>query len=536
MFSSSKKSLLLSTIFTKYLKASIVIFSIQMLVQNAFGAPQLRCEEVLLNHSTTHRFVDLRALKLNPLVMSQVVGKEFTVPEFSFVQTRTDDTSAVSKIQLKSAHPNDTAVVNLRRPFVHAHVSDLLTQSSVTIDTLNSVFKIPNGTAEDYIAIGDFAHGVESYDLPFERPVQGNEKSRYWFAILPKSVQVTKSAIQVEWFSEGAGNHLQVHTSLNAPIFLIPENFKILESQSRWISSQIEDRRQNGPLDIFGNMNQPVLIRGELIYALMGLKSQNGPQEFSFANGITGNLSVGKVLASAAHMATDQLSRNSYIQEYSLKLNSKENQRLLEYFLMNNQTGEITELYNTIFQNCIGEAIKAIQYATAQRGYGYRVDADQYNPYTVPEYLMSLNLIGGDPLILNKYYQAPVQEQVTPENEKVVREVNLLKPILKSTHFDYFVRQFAYETSLHNWKVEALNKYLKFVGAEMQDFHIAHILNMDKALDSDPILASDPDIHQMKEIHHTVKRILVHIQRELTPDRAQKFFQALLKLVNQKPR
>jgi hypothetical protein len=111
----------------------IVIFSISGIVQKASGASYLRCENVFVNHDTSNRFVDLRSLNANSLMMNQVVGKDFRVPEFSIVQTRTDNTSAINKVQLYSAHPHDSAVVHLRRPFVHAHVSDLLAQSNVTI-------------------------------------------------------------------------------------------------------------------------------------------------------------------------------------------------------------------------------------------------------------------------------------------------------------------------------------------------------------------------------------------------------------------
>jgi hypothetical protein len=417
----------------------------------------------------------------------------FNVPETSKVSSRVDrkrenifgyQTQQI-EIELSAQKPNDPLMVNYRRPFLHAELKDVLSKSDLSLEQINAIFGKDSRTSSDqYQVIANFAHGFENYKSPFEREVSGKDNSIFWYAVFPKEVGVKSAGVQVEWFSDGLGNHMQLHLSLDSNILLIPQaspaskenrprNFKLYTDRS---NSTSEGAILNG-FEFDDPENGPVLIKGDIIYALMGLKSKNGLPQFSFVNGITGNLTVGLVMTSLIHMETDQMSRGSFIEEYPINQMNVNLNNTLAYILSQNKVNSdgiiAGNLYNTVFQNCIKEVMKAIE-ASLDVDYAEynldlkipKFDSDQFNPYTVAEYLIGMEIVSKQKIDLNvaySSYRLVPQSRITVANNSVIGKVEKALPFIKSPQLDTFVRKFAYDAAKNKWTAEAVNEYLAII-------------------------------------------------------------------------
>lgn len=405
-------------------------------------------------------------------------------------------------------------MVNYRRPYLVASIDDVLNKSKISIKELNKTVGNEGASASDYQVIANFAHGFEDYNSVFERAVTANDKTIYWYAIVPKNAKVEKAGVQVEWFVEGVGNHMQLHLSLDKNILLIPSS--INEGAQSFVGEnglKVEDRT-GSLINIFGDTSKPVLIKGEMIYALMGLKAFGGPQEFSFVNSITGNLLIGLTLSSSAHMATDQMSRGSYVEEYSLLLSDEELQKELNYVLEPNfETNPTANIYNTVFQNCIKELLNAVDFATSGRS-KFKFSTDQYNPYTVPNYLKKTGVIASKPINLNQVFGAPNQTRENDQNKDAIAKTNLALKAMPPEKLDIFVRQLAYNAAVRKWKQESINGYFGLVMSELKSAKGIEALALGSYLDENDLWKNNPDKEQIKEIDSVLKGIVLDIIKD----------------------
>jgi len=485
--------------------------------------------------------------------------RPFRVPEYSQVTSRiwANDEGKVSnpvEISLYSQNPDDEFVENFRRPFLHVSIEDVLqkTGGHLTGMDLDKIFH--RGTdLSQYQAIAHFAHGIAGYQIingkKIHRPVDSaSDKTLYWYAILPKKVGTVSTptkkgtALQVEWFAEGPGNHMQLHFSLNTPILLIPEkNVTSVFSAN----SYFEDRRSipRADLDVYSagktdarqNDLAPVLIKGEIVYALMGFKSRQGLQNFSFQNGITGELSIGYILASASHMVMDQLTRGSYIEEYPLQMTANEERAMLNYVL--NKDNDASDIYSTVFQNCIKESLNVVLAGLiSSRGESF-IDSDQFNPYTVPGYLEKKGLIRiADVVALNKLYQQDAAAHEGGKNSNRYKFLNTQNLQLKSAYsslqsnvLDSFARQLAYKSSSERWDSKALNNYIGFMSKEAQKHNFKSILEFKNTLAKDTSLSAQEKT-EMLRIHSSVLDIISSLKAKYSTgasDEAQAYLSFL---------
>lgn len=460
-------------------------------------------------------------------------NQTFRVPEQSHVLARVGLESKSTEINLTTPIAEHQLMVNYRRPFLHVDVQDFLSKTGISVEQLNLIFKKSTATVQDYRVIANFSHGFEGYPAPFIKATTAEDKSIFWYAIVPRDVMVKNAGVQVEWFVEGIGNHMQLHFSLDQNILLIPEKFESLSqtlAQGDSLLNRIENRTQIGEgqfnIDIFGQVDRPVLIKGEIIYALMGLKAFGGPQEFSFVNGITGNLTIGLTMASVGHMATDQMSRGSFVEEYALKLSQDELNRTLEYVFQQNVGANPTaNLYNTVFQNCIKEVVKAIDYGLMERSQQIYFDADQFSPYSVPNYLIRKGLIEKVPLKLNNLFpgfELVNQSRQTEENKDAIKKVNLALKVIKEKDLDVFVRDFAYAAAVNQWKQESINDYFKLMTSKLKTPKAFESFNINLFMNIDSEWKKNENKDQIIQIDNSIKKILLGIFTANAIDDAKK--------------
>jgi hypothetical protein len=461
------------------------------------------------------------------LSVSDVQNQVFQVPLQSSVTARVGAENKSTGVNLKTPIGDHELMVNYRRPYLHVQPQDFLEKSGLTLADLNSIFKNTNNKIEDYRVIANFSHGFENYLVPFAKPTTAEDKSIFWYAVLPKNTIVNNAGVQVEWFVEGIGNHMQLHFSLNQNILLIPqklENSKQLADQGQSLLARLEDRTMVGEgqynIDVFGATDRPVLIKGEIIYALMGLKAFGGPQEFSFVNGITGNLTIGLTMASVGHMALDQMSRGSFVEEYPLKLSQVELNRSLEYvFQQNTGNNPTANLYNTVFQNCIKEVVKAIGYGISDRTAQISFDADQFNPYSVPAYLIKKGVVEKSAIPLNKLfpgYDLVNQSRQTEENKAAIKKVNVALQIIKEDDLDIFVREFAYGAAINQWKQESINDYFKLMSSKLKTPKVFESFNVNLFMNLDSEWRQNENKDQIIQIDNSIKKILLGIMKDNT--------------------
>jgi hypothetical protein len=455
------------------------------------------------------------------LSVDSIRAQKYLVPEASSVSAKLKPNTKPELIKLLSSIKNDDLMVNYRRPFLHADLQDVLAKANLSLAKLNKVFNLPEGQLKDYRVIANFSHGFESYNTPFLRPTTADDKAIFWYAIIPTDAAVKTAGVQVEWFVEGIGNHMQLHFSLDKNILLLPENLEAISKTQ--ISSdgevfedlQIEDRTKLGIIDIFGANDRAVLIKGEMIYALMGLKAYHGPQEFSFVNGITGNLTIGLTMASLGHMFTDQMSRGSFIEEYQLKLTDEELQRTFSFALMQNTNENPTaNLYNTVFQNCIRAVATAVGYGIEGRDEQIQYDADQFNPYTVPNYLIKHDLVIAEPMQPNTLFSEfkfVNQSRQTPENAGAIKKVDIAFKVIKEDDLDTFVRQFAYAAAVNQWKQESINDYFKLMTSKLKSVKAIESFNINIFMKIDREWKKNENKNQIIQIDTTIKGIIFKI-------------------------
>jgi hypothetical protein len=450
--------------------------------------------------------------------VAEIENQQFIVPEVSYVSSRVEKDGSPQQITLLSPLKGSTLMVNYRKPYLHADLKNVLEKADISLEQINKVFAMGDAQFEDYHVVANFSHGFEGYNQAFMRPTTTDDKAIFWYAIVPKTSRVLSAGVQVEWFVEGIGNHMQIHYSLDKNILLLPMNLEDLAASTG--SFSVEDRTQvegNSPvkwIDIFGNNQKPVLIRGELVYALMGLKAYNGPQEFSFVNGITGNLIIGLTLASKGHMATDQMSRGSFIEEYQLKLSSEELQRTFDFVLLQNTDANPTaNIYNTVFQNCIKEVVKAVDYGIEGRKGQLQFDADQFNPYSVPQYLISKDLVEKTPAKLNLefafYEKSGVnQTRETKENKATIAKVDKALKIIQQENLDTFVRQFAYEAAVNKWKQESINIYFSIMGEKISTIKVLEQFKIIEFMEKERELRNSQHKDEIGQIDAKIKEII----------------------------
>jgi hypothetical protein len=489
--------------------------------------------------SSSHAFA-WQPKQSSDLSVQAIRSQKYLVPETSSVVAKAKPNIKPNEINLFSPIENDELMVNYRKPFLHADLEDVLAKSKISLAQINKIFNMPNAEISDYNVIANFSHGFAGYNAPFMRPTTAEDQSIFWYAIMPREVNIKNAGIQVEWFVEGIGNHMQLHFSLDKNILLLPENLESINSSQASADSngtidlKVEDRTQVGLIDIFGNNNQPVLIKGEMIYALMGLKAKHGPQEFSFVNGITGNLTIGLTMASSGHMETDQMSRGSFLEEYQLKLSQEELQRVLTYvFNQNTDENPTANLYNTVFQNCIKEVVKAVAYGIEFRDAKLVFDADQFNPYSVPNYLIKQGLIEANPQLLNTSfsgYKLVNQSRETPENKGAIKKVDIAMGLIKEEDLDTFVRQFAYAAAVNQWKQESINDYFKLMTSKLKTIKMIESFNINIFMNIDPEWKNNENKDQIIQMDWAIKGILLKILEANALAEAAKIRGSLAKL------
>jgi len=338
--------------------------------------------------------------------------------------------------------------------------------------------------------IGNFAHGMDGYknEENYKTKEPSNQThSTYWTAVIPKSARVFDAGLQIESFGGGEGKHMQIHLSLDTPILLLPQSS----------SSTTPETLQNNPLGV-NNWNQyldrsktqwpedaydlptdrPVLIRGELVYALMPAGFQEREPEPSIFNGISGNIIVSLILGSTSHMALDQLPRGSYIREYKLNMTDLGRQKIWDYITSTSRNDiprinaagtayRLPVIYNIIFYNCISEALIALNVGYMNNSHPNikELNIYQFNPFVVTEYLLSKNVISEKYSVeLNslKNYSGIAKAK----KEYIMPIMAQYQSIVKSDTVDEALRRFAYQSNIRDWQPSEISLFIKLASKD----------------------------------------------------------------------
>jgi hypothetical protein len=266
-----------------------------------------------------------------------------------------------------------------------------------------------------------FIDGLEG-KAPFE-DYENTTPSRYWTLVLPQNVQVVDTILQIEWFEDGLGGHAQLRFKVNAPLLLWPLNRE----------------------------EEPRFIDGDLIYALMALKTEHG-SGWSAASGLTGNLATGYTFASTSHMAYTQTHRG-YVEQHRLKLHPEQRQELFAHTLDEGTQARETQIYNLVYNSCINAVTRALA------AVGAPVDAWHFNPYSLVSRLDASGLLDRSaPLAsVNDEFVSPKRQLESPENAEALAMVRAYREWLESTAFEDASRLLARVIIEDQWTLAELN-------------------------------------------------------------------------------
>jgi hypothetical protein len=298
-----------------------------------------------------------------------------------------------------------------------------------TVSNKNKNYKILKNQlyTNGFRVFNNFVHGMKS-KRPFDKLVATDE-AQFWFAIIPKDAVASESIFQMEWFGSGAGGHAQIRVKLNSPILLVDPN---------------DDKKSQ-------------FIVGDFVYTLMAIGTENGQKSWGPLPGLTGVFANTYMLASTQHMANVQVHEN-YIEQFSLKLSSDQNQKLLGHVLNRGSEVAEKEIYNLVYNSCIHAALKAVNAARAG------VDTWLFNPYLVVPHLKSLGIIAATPMIsFNDEFKGPQRTIETPENKKALELINKNLNLIQSPAFQDSIRLLAQTVIEDRWTYNELDMIIHLI-------------------------------------------------------------------------
>ncbi len=279
--------------------------------------------------------------------------------------------------------------------------------------------------AGGYRVYGNFVDGLKGKNA-FE-PFQPTDPSELWQLYLPMKTQVTDTIFQLEWFRTSIGGHAQIRFKLSNPLLLVSQ--------------------ETGELKF---------IEGDVVYALMALRTETGNQSWNAVTGLTGSFAASYMLATTSHMAGRQLRSDdsSVVEQYRLNFTEAQKRNLFAYALqVGPRVGE-RDIYNLIYNSCINAALRAI------RTIDSRVDAWEFNPYRVLPQLQSLGLVNETMPTLNDEFLSPVRTLAEPANEATLQMVEKLRGVMATKTFEESIRTLAATVIEDRWTTAELNAVL----------------------------------------------------------------------------
>lgn len=321
---------------------------------------------------------------------------------------------------------------------------NLLQSRGITLDLLNQVFSKHSQSLEDYYFIDYFSHGYKDFkpEDVFKRSIVLKDETRYWTAIVPRDFIVNDIIVQRQWFDNEVGTHGQIRFKLNTPLLLFPQT----EVHQAWNFSDIRDfttdtdytkpnsQWKNRVSDFY---DRPQLLPGDLIYALMAIRYEGGPQNWDTASGLTGVFGIAYTLTSTDHMAVYQAG-SDYVEQIRIKSPKDNGKAVLTAALRDANSRREKDIYHLIFNSCITTVLRVLSF-------GYDLDqakiSDKYsfNPYRFIENLKPITDTTVNLPSLNQEYASSVQKAtLTPQVQSHLAQI-------QTDEFDLAARSFAKE-------------------------------------------------------------------------------------------
>ena len=190
----------------------------------------------------------------------------------------------------------------------------------VSAEAIRAIFrknglKTNNRFFDDFTVVKNFIHGIKEFtadDLLKTKMSDQLHHAYFWYAVIPKSVKVTKALLQRDWFDSGVGTHGQLRFELDAPLVLIPQDRGVMNS------TQIKDLTgADWKTQFLAGQKSPIAITGDLVYSLFALRYAGGPNDWSFTTGIGGAFANAYTLSSVGHNVI-YLATTDYVEQHSL--------------------------------------------------------------------------------------------------------------------------------------------------------------------------------------------------------------------------
>lgn len=383
-------------------------------------------KQILVCFLACFLFESARAQVQQPRMADRMVFRQAPVPN---AESRKD-------LTLFAAYPGDLIVITQKRSLLVASPEEHLLPSEQVINLYKEELtqKMSPSQADTLLKSGfkvykHFINGIKNKQT-FEQ-VTASDRAQMWQLVVPNTIQVTSSILQLEWFSAGLGGHAQVRLKLSQPLLLISEDAP----------------------------HTTQFIDGDIVYSLMALRTLNGADVWGPVTGLTGAFANTYMVASAAHMASIQtnVSNGSYIEQYEMNFSAQQNQNLLNYVLTNGSRAKENEIYNLIYNSCIQAALRALRTVDS------RIDASEFNPYVVVPKLRQLGLIKKQLQSNNREFNSPVQSLRNSQNSENLALVAKLRPLMNSTVFSESIRLIAAVIIEDRWTASELNQLIEAV-------------------------------------------------------------------------
>ncbi len=269
---------------------------------------------------------------------------------------------------------------------------------------------------------------------------------RFWTAMIPTE-GVNDAILQVEWFDEGVGSHLQVRMKTDEPIFLVPQGYTFPEG---WMG-QIKDFREINDLSLLNQVDNPMFIPGDIVYSLFGARTKQSDSPWSPLQGILGEYAYIKTMYSTSHAADFHAGR-AYVEQYKIHAFRQQKNQMLSKAIHFSAENGTNAIYHTVFNSCFTAALELLA------SVGLAVDTNIFNPYSVLTKLQQEAVIARERMIsLGEEYDIKKFPQLRNEgNAETVEMLEELSPVLASDMFDQIIRRFSYVLLKDKWTHDEL--------------------------------------------------------------------------------
>jgi len=297
-----------------------------------------------------------------------------------------------------SNNPGDVLLRNEKRS-IRLLNQEQIDDYQITLEKINKVLKTKATSLNQFYIFANFINGYNQTEMigDYEK-----KDAQFWIAVISKGSNVENVIMQEEQFHKGVGSHFQIRFLLDNAILLIPQD---QTNDATW-ANQVVDLTK---LDITDKkileMRTPFLMRGDLVYSLNAVRTENGPKSWGIVEGGLGSFANSLGIYTTTHVSYNQ-TQDNLVRQYEIKANQTISQNIFAYAIKRSSQVMEKSIYHTIHNACHTTALEALH----AEGLGLDFNPyEDFNPYRIILGLQKKGIIAKELDTINKIFKAKVQ-------------------------------------------------------------------------------------------------------------------------------